>query len=236
MKVFFVIVIILFSCTIDANASITIYPLKLTLDSDKKVESISIINNGKTKRGFHIDVMKWKRENGKDVLEDTEEFIITPAIFEVEANSEKIARISPHHLIQNDTEQTYRMVIKEFSLNKKSNTSGIQLMLELRVPVFIKPIKSNELGLECANDLLKTTIICTNKSNQHLFIRDIFNHKQQNIKNIFSYIFPNEEKLINLKTNPDQHLHVRYLKNDEEQVAITTSLYKNNPLLDNDSN
>ena len=66
---------------ISSFANLGISPVEMIMENNQKATSFEITNTLDSNLSVHISILKWRRVDGKDALEETEDLHILPAIF-----------------------------------------------------------------------------------------------------------------------------------------------------------
>jgi fimbrial chaperone protein len=115
--------------------------IRLDLSLDEPVAGIRIKNtNDKGPVNLQITAMNWAQQNGKDVYTPTQDLILAPSVMSIPQTRSQIMRVGwriPRPILN---ELTYRVYVHELNPTQKMDTRiGVQLKLNLGLPVFIKP-------------------------------------------------------------------------------------------------
>ncbi|SFN87669.1 fimbrial biogenesis chaperone [Xenorhabdus japonica] len=139
-RLFFVILLYLFSCNISI-AGVIIGGTRVIYLSDKKEVSVSIKNPEK-KTDYLIQ--SWiQDENDKTKTP----FIITPPLFKLSGNNENILRIvKVGNELPTDRESIFWINIKSIpeSLRTDSNINQLQIVVNSRLKLFYRPVQLKE--------------------------------------------------------------------------------------------
>ena len=122
---------------------------------------------------YQSNAKEWKRINGKDVYDKTDDLIVTPASFKIDSGKQQIVRVGFKHCAQGTAEKTYRVFLQQiptFSSKKKKNVT-IQMVFNFGIPLFLAPIQkmpqhSWSAGIVKNNLTLKLV----NSGNAHLLV------------------------------------------------------------------
>ena len=122
-----------------AYASFTITPVKIKITKDEKITSLTLKNNSELLKHFQLLIFRVENENGKEVLKETKDLTVTPAMFKVKPGGSQMVRVAIKNKMYSVKEDGYRLSVKE--LPHKINPEGahVQLVTEFKVPVSIEP-------------------------------------------------------------------------------------------------
>lgn len=219
----------------------SINPTKLTLSHDRKIETLTIQNISNEKASIQIDAVHWDQKNNEEIYLFTKDVIVSPKIVTLFPGKSQIIRIGLKHALKNDTEKTYRIILRELILPnnpfKPNHIKGnVHMSLNMNVPLFIEPYKNNkklpQWIIKKINDQ-KIKLICNNPGNIHFVISDIRllnkNHHPlfNPIKN-FRYVLAGKEIHwdINLKENILNNIYKVDSKINNENFALNAYITK----------
>jgi fimbrial chaperone protein len=178
-------------------AEFQIQPTTMELGGRVKSGVFSVINNGNEKIDFQVSLQEWNQdENGKDVLTDTNDIIYFPKIMSVEPNSQRAVRIGLK-APPSAREKTYRLFVQEIPTPKKSTDAegkkeikaGVAIAFRFSMPIFVKPLKPQEVfvfdSIEMSKGVVKAVV--KNTGNVHVKTRAVkFSGKDAEGKEVFS--------------------------------------------------
>ncbi len=119
------------------TGGIQVAPVMMVLRGDDNIASLRLRNGRDRAVAFEIDVYTWRQENGEDVLTPTQDLLVAPGVFEVEAQSEQVIRlgvVAPRA----DAERAYRLIMRELPARRQGG-SVLGFALEMSLPVFVAP-------------------------------------------------------------------------------------------------
>jgi fimbrial chaperone protein len=204
-----------------ACANYTISPVQLILENEDRIGSFNLTNNVSSPRTLQVTAYSWTQVNNKDITSKTDAIIINPPIFTLSSGETQLVRYALRKVeTERDQEKTYRILITEVPNNTKS--TGVQVNLELSLPLFIKPNKVEDKPLACTYTKALPNILklnCINNSNSHVLVHGVkINHN--NIKNISKYFLANKEGQVDYTLdsralNNINVVEVSYLQNND---------------------
>lgn len=156
---------VVFLCALGAAESaaqgVGVSPVYLELRPQQTATSLRVENGGATARAFEIDVRAWSQDDGRDTLNETRAFIVSPSVLEVAPGAMQIVRIARRPgQAASTSEQAYRVLIREIPGESAApTTNGLRLQLEFSLPFFLNATSAapnlaaqwTEAGLEIAN-------------------------------------------------------------------------------------
>lgn len=122
---------------------LTVVPIKVFLESEKKTATLRVTNNGEEKLPIQVRAVTWSQdEEGRDKFSPTEKIVFFPKIFSLEAGQKKIVRIGYQGKWPAD-EKTYRLFLEELPVSKPGEMA-MKMVVKMGIPVFISPLKKVE--------------------------------------------------------------------------------------------
>ncbi|RBP51205.1 fimbrial biogenesis chaperone [Arenicella xantha] len=118
-------------------ASLGVLPIRLYLDSEKPISSLTVKNRGDTVALVQSQVMLWTQVNGESVLEPSDDVIVSPPIFEIDPGKDQTVRIGYVAEQPSGSEKTYRLMLSEVPGSQAPKGTGVQVNLRLSLPIFI---------------------------------------------------------------------------------------------------
>ena len=200
-KKFFSALLFLLIMPFASKAEFVISPVKAYLKSGDKVTTISITNKSDNEASFQLEQKKWIKAGDKDFFEETNDLLLTPVIFNLQAGKKQLIRIGLRSEdLRESNEKAYRIFVKELPKPqwKQETAAALNFVLELSIPVFIEPkqvAERQELDCKITNvNNEEATINCQNNSNIHASLNalEFLNDKREKIsQNLGHYISPN---------------------------------------------
>jgi fimbrial chaperone protein len=176
-------------------ADFQVQPMTMDLGAREKSGVFSVINKGNDKIDFQVSVQEWNQdEKGKDVYVDTKEIVFFPKVMTVEANSQRAIRIGLK-TPPSAKEKTFRIFVQEIPTPKKTDgeakkiNAGLTIAFRFSMPIFVKPLKPQEIYVIDKIEMSKGTAkaIVKNTGNVHVKLRAVtFSGKATDGKELFS--------------------------------------------------
>lgn len=116
---------------------VTVYPTTIVLDRSNQVGTLTISNQSNQDATYELAGYRWTQQNGEDNLTLDKSFIVTPPVvtlFPGEVRNVRVGFMSAEQ--QGEVEQTYRLRISELQAATASEGSGLNVRLQLLLPVF----------------------------------------------------------------------------------------------------
>jgi len=116
---------------------ITVYPTTIILDRSDHIGALTISNQSDHDTTYELAGYRWTQLNGKDSLSLDKSFIVTPPVVTLRPGDARIVRVGLMSDGQQGTvEQTYRLRISELQPAAASEGAGLNVRLQLLLPVF----------------------------------------------------------------------------------------------------
>ena len=106
-----------------------------------RTEVLSVESSVDERKAFEVTVVRWTQVDGKDVLEPTEDFIVTPPAFNLLAREKRMLRIVRTEAPPEADEARYRLLLKEIPLFENRVQGRPVLSITASVPIFVLPIQ-----------------------------------------------------------------------------------------------
>lgn len=179
----------------------TLSPVKIDVTPDNNPASIDLTNNDGKVTDFHIKAMRWRQENGRDIYEETPDFLVVPSTVRVPSRGTQTIRLAFRGILSPKEEIPYRLFVKEIPNLTKKKGGGLNFVLNMSVPVFVGPSEDSDDQFDwvaeksTANQL---KISCVNKGKRHLLVQDMAlflsdGNRIENKEKAFQYILPNQK-------------------------------------------
>lgn len=127
-------------CALGAQASVHISPTTLTLTERQPVEVLTLTNRGDKATTFEVRTYRWQQPDGTDQLEPTRELLASPPVFSLQPGESQTVRVALNRKFPDTTEFSYRAIFREVPTPRDPGSAiGLQVALEIRLPVFATP-------------------------------------------------------------------------------------------------
>ena len=171
-------------------ASLQVAPISVAFSPQEKAKEIWLTNTSERPIRAQTRVLIWSQVAGQDQVNPTRDLVASPSITEIKAGEQqliRIIRIAPQNTA---VEQTYRLLIDELPSSGQADAqTGLQLLLQYSIPVFIQPTDS----IAMRNGLTLLNQVNFQYQNQQLIVK---NNAKSHIRiSELSYINPNGERI-----------------------------------------
>lgn len=171
-------------------ASLQVAPISVAFSPQEKAKEIWLTNTSERPIRAQTRVLIWSQVAGQDQVNPTRDLVASPSITEIKAGEQqliRIIRIAPQNTA---VEQTYRLLIDELPSSAQADAqTGLQLLLQYSIPVFIQPTDS----IAMRNGLTLLNQVNFQYQNQQLIVK---NNAKSHIRiSELTYINPNGERI-----------------------------------------
>ncbi len=119
---------------------VRVSPVSLAIGRQGQTTSFRLVNLSGHARAFEVSPRAWSQDDGADVLAETAQLIVTPAVFELQPGRTQIVRAALAPGFARRAEETcFRLLVHEFTLEDAPRAQGLRLTLDLSLPLFVVP-------------------------------------------------------------------------------------------------
>jgi len=119
--------------------SLTAKPLRLMLPPGANSASLFLENTGGEPVLVQAEVMAWSQRDGAEVLEPSQDLIVSPPVFKVAPGAAQTVRVGMMRPNDAARELTYRLFLQEVPPPMRPGEQELRVALRLSLPVFIQP-------------------------------------------------------------------------------------------------
>lgn len=138
-----VAIVAIFLLSLAAQASsLKVYPVRIVLTPKEPVQTMTIQNSSAEAARIQLRVFSWSQVDGKDVFAETRDVLANPALFEIAAKGEQIARFGLR-TSPGAVEKSYRVVLEEVPGLRPNEPGEVRTLLRISIPIFVpapKPV------------------------------------------------------------------------------------------------
>jgi fimbrial chaperone protein len=128
---------------IPANAALAgsfgVSPIRVTLTPQQPAGMLTVSNQSDEETVVQLQANAWSQEDGADVLEPTSDVIAVPPLFTLAPGGSQVVRVGLRRPPTAKGELTYRLLLREVPPPPADGFMGIQVALNLSLPVFVLP-------------------------------------------------------------------------------------------------
>lgn len=171
-------------------ASLQVAPISVAFSPQEKAKEIWLTNTSERPIRAQTRVLIWSQVSGQDQVNPTRDLVASPSITEIKAGEQQLIRIIRIASQNTAVEQTYRLLIDELPSSGQADAqTGLQLLLQYSIPVFIQPTDS----IAMRNGLTLLNQVNFQYQNQQLIVK---NNAKSHIRiSELTYINPNGERI-----------------------------------------
>ena len=171
-------------------ASLQVAPISVAFSPQEKAKEIWLTNTSERPIRAQTRVLIWSQVAGQDQVNPTRDLVASPSITEIKAGEQQLIRIIRIASQNTTVEQTYRLLIDELPSSAQADAqTGLQLLLQYSIPVFIQPTDS----IAMRNGLTLLNQVNFQYQNQQLIVK---NNAKSHIRiSELTYINPNGERI-----------------------------------------
>lgn len=128
------------ACTLAQAANFTVTPVRVELSQQRPSAALTV-KNEMTDESVVVELraVAWTQNSGEDVYTPAQDLLATPPIFTLAPGATQVIRVGLRHPPADDREVSYRLFLREVPPPPKPGFAGVQIALEMRLPVFAKP-------------------------------------------------------------------------------------------------
>lgn len=205
------------------SASIKISPMKLELTKESDIAILKLTNASDEPVVLQMEAKEWSQDDGNDVTKPTKDIIISPPLAKIQPQELQILRLAIRKNTNKNQEVAYRLFLNEIPQPSSTPKQGIQTVLSISLPLFIKPSSSIQLSPVWSVDRVgknELRVGLQNRGNEHMKVTKVAIHANKGCKpivekEVLDYILPLQKKGWNLVLPTS-------LKNRELLVSVET--------------
>jgi P pilus assembly chaperone PapD len=155
-----------------AAPAIEVSPVTITLAPRQEIAALRLRNVSDQPMAFNAALKAWTQRNGEDAFAPAPEMIVAPPAFVIAPGREQIVRIGAPGAARERgaVERAYRLFFVQQPLAGIAPGQGLQVRLELALPVFVAPDAPEQPGAPLVTRAGPGRIRIANPSNQHIVL------------------------------------------------------------------
>lgn len=132
--------LVLFAATVSSAlaGSFQVSPVSATLTGGQPVSALTVRNTGSVPAVIQLEAMAWSQPEGKDQFVPATDILATPPIFTIPAGGIQVIRVGSRQP-PGAGERAYRLFLREVPPAPKPGFNGLQMTLQISLPLFIQP-------------------------------------------------------------------------------------------------
>ncbi|WP_165848047.1 fimbrial biogenesis chaperone [Paraburkholderia lacunae] len=127
-------------CAASHAANFTVSPVRVELSAAHPSIALTVRNESADEPVVvQLRTVAWSQDTGDDIYAQTTDLLAAPPIFTIPAGASQVIRIGLRRPPTAEQEISYRLFLREVPPAPKPGFAGVQIALEMSLPVFIKP-------------------------------------------------------------------------------------------------
>lgn len=122
-----------------AAGSFSVSPLRVELKDKQRLEVLTINNAADEPLKIQVELKDWSQADGEDRYADSHDLLATPPVFSMPAHGQQVLRVALRRSADASRELDYRVFLTELPPPPPDGFSGMQVALQLSLPVFVAP-------------------------------------------------------------------------------------------------
>jgi fimbrial chaperone protein len=114
-------------------------PIRITLTPQQPAGMLTVSNQSDEESVVQLQANAWSQQDGADVLEPTGDLIAVPPLFTLTPGGSQVVRLGLRRPPAAAGEVTYRLLLREVPPPPADDFMGLQVALNLSLPVFVLP-------------------------------------------------------------------------------------------------
>jgi fimbrial chaperone protein len=183
-------------------------PIRVDLSAAQRNVALTVKNSGTDAVVVQVSAMAWSQQDGKDVLANTDEILISPPIATIQPDREQIIRVGLRRAPDAQKELSYRIFIQEVPPPPQPGFQGLQVALRIGLPIFVQPRQGPAKATLVWDAQLRTPELVNlkleNRGTGHIQISDVgLYHGNENeplaAQSALVYVLPGQSREWDLK-------------------------------------
>jgi fimbrial chaperone protein len=119
--------------------SFGVSPIRVTLTPQQPTGVLTVRNQSDQETVVQVQANAWSQQDGTDVLEESADLIAVPPLFTLPPGGSQVVRVGLRRPPAVEGELTYRLLLREVPPPPADDFMGLQVALNLSLPVFVLP-------------------------------------------------------------------------------------------------
>ncbi len=130
----------LLACQQVLAGSFSVSPTRLTLTAQQTSGMLTVRNTSDEETVVQLQANTWSQQaDGSDVLEASSDLLAVPPLFTLKPGASQVVRVGLRRAPAAEGELTYRLLLREVPPPPADGFNGLQVALNLSLPVFVLP-------------------------------------------------------------------------------------------------
>jgi fimbrial chaperone protein len=119
--------------------SFNVSPVRVELSAQERTQALTVRNDGSEPSVVQVRLYAWSQDSGQDILQPTNELLVSPPVFTVQPGRSQLLRIALRGTPAADRQLCYRAVLEEVPAQGRAGGPALQVALRISLPVFVEP-------------------------------------------------------------------------------------------------
>ena len=119
--------------------SFNVSPVRVELSTQERTQALTVRNDGSEPSVVQVRLYAWSQDAGQDILQPTNELLVSPPVFTVQPGQSQLLRIALRGAGAADRQLSYRAVLEEVPAQGRAGGPALQVALRISLPVFVEP-------------------------------------------------------------------------------------------------
>lgn len=116
--------------------ALRVAPVLLQMEAPQQTASLTVWNDGAEPIDVQVRVLRWRQVDGADVLEPTQDVVVSPPITTLAPGAENVVRVVRVSTADVAGEESYRVLVDELPDPARVRDGTVTLVLRHSIPVF----------------------------------------------------------------------------------------------------
>lgn len=126
------------NCSPAHAASVRVAPISLDLRNGANASSVRVWNDDRDPLNVQVRIFRWIVRDGKDVLEPTQDVVVSPPMMVLRPGSENTIRIVRLKKQPVAGRESYRLIIDQLPDRSKRHPGTVNVLVRHAIPVYFE--------------------------------------------------------------------------------------------------
>lgn len=134
----FTFAVIASNSNIAQAASVRVAPISLDLRNGANASSVRVWNDDREPLNVQVRIFRWTVRNGKDVLEPTQDVVVSPPMTVLRPGDENTIRVVRVKKQPVEGRESYRLIIDQLPDRTKRRPGTVNVLVRHAIPVYFE--------------------------------------------------------------------------------------------------
>lgn len=120
----------------------SVSPVRIDLSAQRRSAALRVTNLSDHSTTIQAHVVTWQLQDNKAVYADTDDVLLNPPIFTLQARETQFMRLGLRSPNESLTEAAYRLILEEVPKPPEPGFTGLQTVLRISIPIFAQPLET----------------------------------------------------------------------------------------------